>query len=129
MDRSPACLAVPDRIRQARPRTIHETHGTRPPFGGASRHIMMLMETHHDATIRPMRTTINLDPDIAAAVERLRRTDGLGLSEAVNRLARTGLVGQKRGPRFKQRTMDLGAMVDVSNVAEVLGLIEGPEHR
>jgi hypothetical protein len=76
-----------------------------------------------------MRTTINLDPDVAAAVERLRRTEGLGLSEALNRLARAGLVKRERRARFKQRTADLGAMIDVSNVAEVLDLIEGPEHR
>lgn len=76
-----------------------------------------------------MRTTINLDPDVAAAVDRLRRTDGLGLSEALNRLARAGLAGHGRRRRFKQRTADLGAMVDISNVAEVLELIEGPEHR
>lgn len=76
-----------------------------------------------------MRTTINLDPDVAAAVDRLRRNEGLGLSEALNRLARAGLARPPRRARFKQRTADMGAMIDVSNVAEVLELIEGPEHR
>jgi hypothetical protein len=76
-----------------------------------------------------MRTTINLDPDVAAAVDRLRRREGLGMSEALNRLARAGLVKPERRTRFKQRTADLGAMVDVSNVAEVIDLAEGPEHR
>ena len=76
-----------------------------------------------------MRTTINLDPDVAAGVDRLRRTEGLGVSEALNRLARAGLVtGARRAP-FKQRTADLGATVDVANVAEALDLIEGPSHR
>lgn len=76
-----------------------------------------------------MRTTINLDPDVAAAVDRLRRQKGLGVSEALNRLARAGLAKPERRTRFKQRTADLGAMLDVSNIAEVLDLIEGPEHR
>ena len=76
-----------------------------------------------------MRTTINLDPDVAAAVDRLRRNEGLGVSEALNRIARAGLVGQGRQKRFKQRTADLGTMIDVSNVAEAIELIEGPEHR
>ena len=38
-----------------------------------------------------MRTTITLDRDIAAAVEQLRREEGIGPSEALNRLARAGL--------------------------------------
>jgi hypothetical protein len=77
-----------------------------------------------------MRTTINLEPDVAAAVDRLRKTEGLGLSEALNQLARAGLARPPgRRVRFKQRSADMGAMIDVSNVAEVLELIEGPEHR
>jgi hypothetical protein len=31
-----------------------------------------------------MRTTVNLDPDVAAAAERLRAERNIGLSEAVN---------------------------------------------
>ena len=76
-----------------------------------------------------MRTTVNLEPDVAAAVDRLRRTEGLGVSEALNRLARAGLVSRPRRPRFKQRTADLGAMIDVSNVQEALDIAEGPDRR
>lgn len=77
-----------------------------------------------------MRTTINLDPDVAAAVDRLRRDEGLGLSEALNRLARAGLARPGRRPRFKQRTADLGGfLVDVSNVQEALDVAEGPLRR
>ena len=42
---------------------------------------------HHDID---MRTTVNLDDDVAAEAERLKRAEGIGLSEAVNRLARAG---------------------------------------
>ena len=77
-----------------------------------------------------MRTTINLDPDVAAAVDRLRRREGLGVSEALNRLARAGLVKPERRTRFKQRTADLGGfLVDVSNVQEALDVAEGPNRR
>jgi hypothetical protein len=78
-----------------------------------------------------MRTTINLADDVAAAAEQLRREHGLGLSEAVNRLARAGLAaeGTPRARPFRQRTHDLGSGPDVSNVAELLETLEGPATR
>ena len=77
-----------------------------------------------------MRTTINLDPDVAAAVDRLRRTEKLGLSEALNRLARAGLAQPGRRTRFRQRTADMGDfLVDVTNVQEALDVAEGPLRR
>lgn len=76
-----------------------------------------------------MRTTIRLDDDVAAAAEQLRRERHVGLSEAVNTLARAGLRTQHPGRRaFRQRTSRLGLRVDVSNVAEALDLLDGPEH-
>lgn len=77
-----------------------------------------------------MRTTVTLEPDVAAAVARLRREQGIGVSEALNRLARAGLVTPKARPRFKLRTADLGGfLVDVSNVQEALDVAEGPNRR
>lgn len=72
-----------------------------------------------------MRTTVRLDDDVAAAAERLRRQRNIGLSEAVNELARAGLAAVDR-PRtpFRQRTRALGVRVDVSNVAEALELLD-----
>jgi len=75
-----------------------------------------------------MRTTVDLDDDVAAAVERLRRERHLGASEAVNQLARAGLLRKDPRPRFVQRTANAGRMVDVSNVAEALELLDGAEH-
>lgn len=75
-----------------------------------------------------MRTTVNVDDDVAAAVERLRREEGLGLSAALNLLARRGLaasVGDE--PPFHQQSKDLGARLDVSNIAEVLDLLDEAE--
>jgi hypothetical protein len=76
-----------------------------------------------------MRTTITLDPDVAQAVQQLRRRRGLGLSEAVNELVRSGL--RARAPRgaFRQRVQALGLRIDVRNVAEALELLDGPTAR
>jgi len=76
-----------------------------------------------------MRTTVVFDEDVAAAVERLRREKGLGLSDAVNELVRVGL--RVRPPRrpFRQRTSPLGLRIDVGNVAEALETLEGPDRR
>ena len=80
-----------------------------------------------------MRTTISLDKDVEAAVDRLRREEGLGLSAAVNRLVRQGLTGPgregSRRTRFVQRTAKLGLRVDVSSVADALEQLDGPAAR
>jgi len=76
-----------------------------------------------------MRTTIKLDDDVAAAVERLRRERSIGLSEAVNTLVRKGLRAPKSRRPFKQRTARVGLRIDVTNVAEALETAEGPDWR
>ncbi|MCX7620681.1 MAG: ribbon-helix-helix protein, CopG family [Acidimicrobiales bacterium] len=76
-----------------------------------------------------MRTTIDLEPDTAKAVEHLRKEQGLGLSEAVNQLIRRGLVATPAPSPFRPIHRDLGLMIDVSNVAEALELLDGPETR
>ena len=76
-----------------------------------------------------MRTTVTLDKDVAAAVEQLRRDEHIGPSEALNRLARAGLVVQPQREPFRQQTFDGGFLIDVTNVAEAIELAEGPDHR
>lgn len=72
-----------------------------------------------------MRTTVVLDSDVAAEVERLRR-DGLGVSEALNLLARRGMTAPARADtaKYRHRTARVGIKVDVSNVADVLDLLD-----
>jgi hypothetical protein len=65
-----------------------------------------------------------LDEDVAAAVERLRRDRSMGLSEAVNELARAGLTVKREARPFKQRTVRLGLKLDVTNVADALELLD-----
>ena len=71
-----------------------------------------------------MRTTVDLADDVAAAVARLRREKGLGLSEAVNELVRTGLNAKERPYVYRHQTYDMGAQVDLANIGEVLELLD-----
>ncbi len=73
-----------------------------------------------------MRTTVTLDDDVAAAVEQLRRERGVGVSAAVNELARRGMAARDPRRRFTQRTSAMHARIDVTNVAEAIELLEGP---
>jgi Arc/MetJ family transcription regulator len=76
-----------------------------------------------------MRTTIRLDEDVAAAVQRLRNTRSIGLSEAVNELVRAGLRGKRERRPFRQRSARLELKIDVANVADALEQLEGPNAR
>jgi hypothetical protein len=58
-------------------------------------------------------------------VRRLRRQRGVGLSEVVNELIRSGLRAKAPKVPFAQRGSDLGLRVDVRNVGETLELLEG----
>jgi len=71
-----------------------------------------------------MRTTIRLDADVLAAAERLRRERHIGLSQAINELARAGMQRHREPRTFHQRTQELGLRIDVSNVAEALDLLD-----
>lgn len=77
-----------------------------------------------DASLDGMRTTVRLDPEVAAAAERLRRERHIGLSEAVNELARAGLARGERATPFRQRTASVGVKIDITNVAEALELLD-----
>ena len=76
-----------------------------------------------------MRTTVELDDDTAAEVQRLRAA-GRGLSEAVNELIRCGMLRHDDDVEpFVPRTRPLGIRIDVSNVADALDVLEGPDAR
>lgn len=72
-----------------------------------------------------MRTTITVADDVAAEMDRLRRVEGLGPSEALNLLARRGMAGGTTRPApYRHRTADVGVRIDVSNIGEVLDLLD-----
>lgn len=76
-----------------------------------------------------MRTTVEFDADVARAVDELRRTKGIGVSEAVNELIRRGLLARAPERPFVPIHRQLGLSIDVSNVADALDLLEGAEAR
>lgn len=76
-----------------------------------------------------MRTTVTLDDDVAAALEQLRRERGLGLSEALNELARSGLRRRPERRPFNQKSQPIGLTIDVTDVADAIELLEGPAAR
>jgi hypothetical protein len=76
-----------------------------------------------------MRRTITLDQDVEAAVRRLQKNEGIGLSDAVNRLVRAGLTVKHSKKPFRQRSVKPGLRADVTNVAQALELLDGPAGR
>ena len=81
-----------------------------------------------------MRTTLTLDPDVAASLERFREKSGLGLKEAVNEAMRRGLAQLEKGQAarrpFRTRTIDVGeALIDITDVSAAIAYGEGEDHK
>lgn len=76
-----------------------------------------------------MRTTLTLDPDVAAMIEQARRERGVPLRDVVNEALRRGLTPTPEAPRpsFRTRVADLGhpRLPNVDDIAEVLDSAEG----
>ena len=74
-----------------------------------------------------MRTTLTLADDVAAAIDKLRREQAIGMSEAVNELIRAGLASQSRTREpVRQKSYDVGVHINVDNIAEALETLDGP---
>ena len=82
-----------------------------------------------------MRTTLTLDDDVAAALERLRKKRESSYRDIVNDVLRQGLqrINQAREPtaRYVQRTHDAGKCLlpNIDNVWEVISQVEGEDFR
>jgi hypothetical protein len=77
-----------------------------------------------------MRTTVTFTSDVAAAVERLQRERGRGVSDAVNELIRRGLTSTGTRQQFRQGTSRMGeAILPLDDVAELLEVLDGPASR
>jgi hypothetical protein len=78
-----------------------------------------------------MRTTVTLDDDVAREVERLRREQSLGVSAAINALARRGMRGEETEiTAFEQTVSSLGTpRIPIDDVGEALEVLEGDAHR
>jgi hypothetical protein len=71
-----------------------------------------------------MRTTVTLAADVAAEVERLRREQDLGVSEALNQLIRRGMAAKPERKPYVPLAYPIGVKIDVSNIGEVLDLLD-----
>lgn len=71
-----------------------------------------------------MRTTITVADDVAAEMDRLRREEGLGPSEALNTLARRGMTRPVADVSYHHRAAALGLKVEVGNIGEILDLLD-----
>jgi hypothetical protein len=82
-----------------------------------------------------MRTTLTIDDDVAAQLERLRRSSDASLKDLINDALRRGLrelnSRPKRKEPFRTRAVDVGAVLidNIDNVAEVLAIAEGDAHK
>jgi hypothetical protein len=81
-----------------------------------------------------MRTTLTIDDDVAAQLEKLRREKKLTLRDAVNDALRRGLAaGQKPSPRprFETPTANLGKLLipSIDCYGEVLDFLEEQERK
>jgi hypothetical protein len=77
-----------------------------------------------------MRTTLTLDDDVAAAIERLRRARDASLRDIVNEALRKGLGDLATRPKqrepFKTKSVALGRVriASIDNVSESLAVAE-----
>ena len=83
-----------------------------------------------------MRTTLTLDKDVAAMLERMRRARKASLKQVVNEALRQGLARMTAPPPapgkpFRTDTLPVGRCLvgNVDNVAEVLAVAEGERFR
>jgi hypothetical protein len=78
-----------------------------------------------------MRTTLTLDDDVAAMLERLRLSRRISLKRLFNEALRRGLddMGRPRRPRenIRTRAVALGRVriASVDNIGEALAIAEG----
>jgi len=85
--------------------------------------------------LRCMRTTLTLDPDVAALLQRVRHTRGGSFKTVVNNALREGLRHMIAHPdtpvRYRTPTVDLGRCLvgRLDDVAEVLAAVEGERFR
>jgi hypothetical protein len=82
-----------------------------------------------------MRTTMTLEKDVAARLERLARTRRQPMKTLVNEALRAGLNQMERPvgarPPFRTTGLDLGVsrVGSLDDVAGVLARVEGEAHR
>lgn len=81
-----------------------------------------------------MRTTLTLDDDVAAALERLRESRDQSFKELVNEALRLGLQTLDSPPKprepFRTKAVSMECLLpNVDNIAEVIAYAEGEDYK
>jgi len=81
-----------------------------------------------------MRTTVTLEPEVVEKLRREMRRSGKSFKATLNDALRDGLARRKEAAGvepFVVRPSEMGLRpgLDYSNVAELLEVAEGPDHR
>jgi hypothetical protein len=82
-----------------------------------------------------MRTTVTLDPDVAAEIERIRMSEGRRFKHVLNEALRLGLQqlsGSTSGARSASPTMPMNLgrqLTEIRSVSEALIKVEGEFRR
>jgi hypothetical protein len=78
-----------------------------------------------------VRTTVKLDPDLAAKLRALARERGVSFTEALNSTLRRGLTSggrsSKRRYRLASRALGLRSEVDLEHALRLAGELEDAE--
>lgn len=76
-----------------------------------------------------MRTTLTLDPDVAALVRKAMRARGRSLKEIVNEAIRRGLAPPKRTRPFRTPTFKMGheRSIDLDRALHLAAELEDDE--
>ncbi|MGH9188092.1 MAG: antitoxin [Acidimicrobiales bacterium] len=77
-----------------------------------------------------MRTTVTLDPDVAALLKKRMKERGMGFKQALNDALRSGLTEpRKRSKPFRTRTFNMGfpPNVNLDKALQLAGQLEDEE--
>ena len=77
-----------------------------------------------------MRTTLTIDDDVAAGLERLRKARQTSLKDLINEALRRGIKEMSARPKrrepFRTRSIDVGeVLIPLDNISEALAIAEG----
>jgi hypothetical protein len=80
-----------------------------------------------------MRTTLTLDPDVAAMLKRAMQKEPATLKETINRALRAGLQADAAKPTatpYRMKTLDVGRLlINIECVGDALAYAEGEDYK